>query len=841
MSVRRFVGPTSRDAMRLVRAALGENALILSNRATADGVEILAMADDTHSQLTGIPSPASTPAPAPARPAIPPPARPAVPPPATMPVNNPAMNRSFPPAVPPVPPAPPQANAYQRAASVAAYAAQVPPPPAPPVPQPPAPPPPRPVAAPPVAQVPVAPPPQQHVPMNNNMMGGVADFAALSERLFGELQGMRELLNRQASVAATRTDCGSQLHQQLLGAGFGPCLSAEVLGALPPEFAEASADQPEVKAWLERQMAARLSVLDDEARLLDGGGIIALVGPTGVGKTTTTAKLAARYVMRHGGQQVALVTTDSFRIGAHEQLRIYARLLGVEVYALAADAPLHELLHQLSDKRLVIIDTVGMSQRDRRLLTQIGQLGAAGRPIRLMLLLNAASHGDTLEEVVDTYQRAAAAAGASLRDCIVSKSDEAARLGSVLDILIRRGLRLNYVATGQQVPEDLQLADAAALLKQALAVSQPSPFVPQDSTPANAAQRLEALSRGLLGQGRALATVLDTLRQRVDGFLLLESIWQLTELPRALQGERLAQRLQALDSLPAQYACQALWGKNAPGAGWNMPLLSIDTDGHLGVRPWLAHLLPAGQDRRLHWAHQVLHATTHLLPTCPDADGLAELAAQRSAWLCASKAAVRVDYLGERYSLGQLSTMLEPHGNLELRYRGKPVRLALQRAGVHLRNTQRNNSETAPWPVQAWIGSLFEADSEQVVAHRHWLSWSPELGQTGMQRQLQALRLHLATDDLPSLTLRAWQALGDTHGGALQQELRLFMAAGLAATASRLEQSTDEWAMDVRAQLLNINGSKRPRGSGPLLDALLYLMAARDAFRQIGALGSGLL
>lgn len=837
MSVRRFFGPTSRDVMRLVRAALGENALILSSRSSAEGVEILAMADETHSQLTNTPNtpPPSAQSPSsgmpPQRPAgmpVPPPSRP-MPPPTAAPAQRPV-----PPPQPQMPPpAQPSQSAYQRAASLAAYNAQ----------QPAAAPPPQPAMPAPSVAAPVAvpaPPPQQPPQQPAAMMNAGADFAALSERLFSELQGMRELINRQASTAAARTDCGSQLHQQLLGAGFGPCLSAEVLSTLPPEFADAPADRIDVRAWLERQIAARLPVLDDEAQLLDSGGVIALVGPTGVGKTTTTAKLAARYVMRHGGQHVALVTTDSFRIGAHEQLRIYARLLGVEVYALAADAPLDELLQQLMNKRLVIIDTVGMSQRDRRLLTQIGQLGAAGRPIRLMLLLNAASHGDTLEEVVDTYQRAAKAAGASLRDCIVSKSDEAARLGPILDILIRRGLRLNYVATGQQVPEDLQLADAPALLKQALAVSQPSPFVPQDSTPANAAQRLEALSRGVLSQGRTLATILESLRQHADGFLLLESIWQLIELPRTLQGERLAQRLQAFEGQSGSHSSQVLWGRNAPGAGWTMPLLTFDADGNLGVRPWLAHQLPAGQDRRLHWAHQCLRANTHLLPGIPDADGLAELAAQRSAWLCLSKAAVRVNYLGERYSLGQLAGIAEKQAATELRYRGRTVRLELQRAGVELRTGNSRQPDAPLWPVQAWFGTLLELDSDQVIGHRHWLAWSPELGQANTLRQMQALRLHIATDDLPSLTLRAWQALGDSHG-ALQQELRLFMAAGLAATASLLERSTASWAMDTRAQLLNINGGRRPRGAGPLLDALLYLMAARDAFRQIGALGSGLL
>lgn len=796
MSVRRFVGINSREAMRQVRAALGEDALILSNRTTPEGVEILAMADETHRQLAGEPEP-------PARP----PAPAAAPRPAAPPATAPAARPAAPPAPRPSPGAPasagsappPGASPYQRAASAAAYAAQVP------------------------APSPAAP--------------GI-DFAAFSERLLGELQDMRALLNRQASTAAVRSDCGAQLHQRLLGAGFGPCLSAEVLGALPPEFNDAPAGRADVQAWLERQLAARLPVLEDEADLLDAGGVIALVGPTGVGKTTTTAKLAARYVMRHGGSQVALVTTDSFRIGAHEQLRIYARLLGVEVHALAADAPLDGLLQQLADKRLVIIDTVGMSQRDRRLLTQIGQLGAAGRPIRLMLLLNAASHGDTLEEVVDTYQRAALAAGSVLGDCIVSKSDEAARLGPVLDILIRHGLRLNYVATGQQVPEDLQLAQGVPLVREALAVSQPSPFVPQDSAPAG--QRLDALSRGLLSQGRTLATLLDSLRREVDGFALLEAAWQLAALPRSVQGERLQQMLASLDQYPPQAGHQLLWARTSavPGAGWNMPLLAFDAQGRLGVRPWLAHWLPAGQEHRFDWARHSLLADAHLLPGCPEHSVLPQLAASRCAWAGQARGGSRVDYLGERYSLSQLAEVAEPHATLDLRHRGRPQRLELQYVPVQLRAGVKRSDQPG-WPVLAWFGRLFDGDAAQPVALRHWLAWSPEPGQQGLLRQADLLRRQLACDDLPSLTLRAWQALGEQQP-PLQQELRLFLAAGLAALASRLEQSAEDWAMDVRAQLLGLGGTRRSRGPAQHLDALLHLLAARDAFRQIGALGGGL-
>lgn len=754
MSVRRFVAASSREAMRQVRELLGEDALILSNRPVAEGVEILALAEE---EQQAVQAAAAAPA-APARPAAP---------------------------------------ADYRQIATAAQAG-------------------RPAAPPPAA--------------------ADLDFAALGQRLLGEMQDMRALLDRRMQAPAASGGCRGPLRQRLLGAGFGPCLSDEILAGLPGELATGSAAAPALQAWLERQLEARLPVLDDEAGLLDEGGVIALVGPTGVGKTTTAAKLAARYVMRHGPGQVALISTDSFRIGAHEQLRIYARLLDVEVHTLAAVAPLEPLLAGLASKRLIIIDTVGMSQRDRRLLTQINQLGAAGRPVRLMLLLNAACHGDTLEEVVGTYQRAALAAGTRLRDCIVSKCDEAARLGPVLDILMRHGLRLNYLSSGQQVPEDLQVAEARALLQQALAVSQPSPFV-SDGEAEGAGRRLDSWARGLFGRGRSLAAAFETLRRELDGFALLERAWRLAALPAGVQGERLARLLEACDgeSVDAGAPRQLLWGggKPVPGATWNMPLLSLDPEGRLQLRPWLAHRLPSGHEQRLDWAFERLRARRHLLPAAPESGLLQALARLRSPWIGAARPGNRVEFQGERHSLARLAAVAEAHDSLQLRHRGRPLWLELRHLPVRLRAAGERAGEAMPWPVEAWFGTLRDGDSGQSLGQRHWLAWSPEPGRQALVEQADGVRLLLACDDLPALTLRAWQALGEVQG-SLQTELRLFLAAALAAGASRLDRSAEDWAMDLRARLAGLGGGRRLRGPAQQLDALLHLLAAGDAFRQLG-------
>ncbi|MCQ4347260.1 flagellar biosynthesis protein FlhF [Pseudomonas stutzeri] len=787
MSVRRFVGANSREAMRQVRAALGEDALILSNRTTAEGVEILAMADDEHQRLVpeAPPQPAAAPRPTP-------PVRPAV---AAAELQQGPAAASQPGARPATVPAgfaARHAAAYQRTQEE---------------------------GAPPSIDRAAAPP------------SAAADFAALGELLLGEMQGMRELLNRQIGPAASPDSGAGRLRQLMLLAGFGVRLCDEILAALPAELQGAGADDPAARAWLERQLAARLPVPADEGDLLDAGGVLALVGPTGVGKTTTTAKLAARYVMRHGSGQVALLSTDSYRIGAHEQLRIYGRLLGVEVQALPAEAALDGVLAQLADKRLVIIDTIGMSQRDQRLIGQIAQLGGAGHAVRLLLLLNAASHGDTLEEVVATYQRAARAAGSRLDDCVVTKSDEAARLGPVLDILIRHNLRLHYLSSGQQVPEDLHPADAPALVRQALAASQGSAFVAPAGAPAAPGQRLEALARGLLGHGRAMAAALDGLRREVDGFALLEAAWQLAALPRSLQGERLAQLLAAS---PAAAAGLLLWGRPGalPGQTWQMPLLSFAADGRLQARPWLAHQLPAGAAARLEWAAQQWPQADHLLAAPPDAATLRALAAQGSAWAAAAKGNARVDYLGERYALQTLAEIAMPQASLACRYRGHALQLDLALLDVGLDAGRERGQHSGAWPLQAWFGQLHDPDGARPPLQRFWLASSACPGEEGLLQQQGLLLRQLQSDDLPSLTGRAWLSL-DGLFGPLQAELRLFVAAALAATASHLEQAEADWAMDVRAQLLSLAGGRRQRSAQQQLDALLHLLAARDSLRQV--------
>jgi len=215
-------------------------------------------------------------------------------------------------------------------------------------------------------------------------------------------------------------------------------------------------------------LGKNLTTIENETEVLDQGGVFALIGPTGVGKTTTTAKLAARYVMKHGTQNLGLITTDAYRVGGHEQLRIYGKILGVMVYAVKDETDLAIALNELKNKHTILIDTVGVSQRDRMVTEQTALLSSSKTTIKKLLCLNATNTGETLTDVIIAYK------GKGLDGCIITKLDEAATIGSALDVIIREKLKLYYVTSGQRVPEDINLANKTELISLALNLKTPA-------------------------------------------------------------------------------------------------------------------------------------------------------------------------------------------------------------------------------------------------------------------------------------------------------------------------------------------------------------------------------
>lgn len=393
MNVRKFTASTSRGAWSLVREALGPDAVILSNRAVADGVEILALAGEDMASLAE-------------------------------PFVEKTISENTLAAL-----SPKQKLTHAQPAPLAI-----------------------PAPAPALQSAPAAPAAQPAL--------GEINAAELHD-VMKEIRSMRGMLEMQlAELAWTdqhkREPAKSSVLREMLAAGFSASLARYLIEKMP-----AGSSKDGGMEWIKSILTRNLSTIGNENEILEKGGVYALVGPTGVGKTTTTAKLAARCVMRHGPGKLALITTDGYRIGGYEQLRIYGKILGVMVHSVKDEADLRIALDELKGKHTVLIDTVGVSQRDQMVAEQIAMLSGAGSQVKRLLCLNATSTGETLNEVVRSYM------GDGLAGCILTKLDEAATIGSALDVVIRQKLNLYYVANGQRVPEDLHVANQQYLVDRA--------------------------------------------------------------------------------------------------------------------------------------------------------------------------------------------------------------------------------------------------------------------------------------------------------------------------------------------------------------------------------------
>lgn len=279
-----------------------------------------------------------------------------------------------------------------------------------------------------------------------------------------ELKSLRAMIQNQQilgewSELASKHPLRVSLYKKLSELG----LSAEVCKYLAKGL-DSSGDVEQAMQAALKQLDHQLPIAQDD--MLNHGGVYAMVGPTGVGKTTSIAKLAARFAMQHGQRHVALISTDTYRIGAHEQLMTYGRLLGVPVHGAADQQELQQLLHKLHDKKLVLIDTAGMSQRDMGLSEQFAELRHTSSKIKPYLVLSANAQQETLDEVIAAFRKARPEA------CIITKLDEAASLGGVLSALLKHRLPLAYISTGQKVPEDIQPARAADMVARMLVHSQ---------------------------------------------------------------------------------------------------------------------------------------------------------------------------------------------------------------------------------------------------------------------------------------------------------------------------------------------------------------------------------
>ena len=467
MKIRRFVAADMRGALQLVREAHGPDAVILSNRRTDEGIEIVAASNYDESfvqraiEETSQESAAPASQPQPSPPAVPeapaePPLSPselwlkslAPEPPAPEAASVPAPAPT--PTVPVEPmPAPSPATAAQTAHAGPAHAgSEVDPPSFAAL-----------LAAGPAE--PAAPPagdgnPSPQVPS----LTRVPDLPTAASdgemtRMREELAQMRQMIEREMVRLTDERLRGSPVRAQAMDLmedyGFDAGITRDVVLQIPADTLEHRA-----RGLMLGLISKRLPICPVDP--LHEAGVIALVGPTGAGKTTTIAKLAARFAARHRARDVALVTTDCERAGALEQLQALGRRLGITVCEAQGPERLQETLEQLVDYPLVLVDTTGHAPRDRAVFSQILWLRAARR-VRSLLVLPANAHPHDLGEVIRRYRPA------KPDGVVLTKLDETGRPGSALSVLVRHELGLAYTTGGQQVPSDLEPADATRLVQ----------------------------------------------------------------------------------------------------------------------------------------------------------------------------------------------------------------------------------------------------------------------------------------------------------------------------------------------------------------------------------------
>lgn len=710
------------------------------------------------------------------------------------------------------------------------------------------------------APVVVAQPPSMAMTAPGQVPDGLGD-------LRGELQSMRAMIERQLSgmPAAAQSPADplrESLFEWLVGAGFSAQLARTLLARLP-----ASHDRPAAVTWMRREIASKVPVLEDEDALFGQGGVLALVGPTGVGKTTTTAKLAARFVLKHGADKLALLTTDTFRIGAHEQLRIYGDILGVPVHAVKDAADLRFALGALSQKHLVIIDTVGMSQRDRNLSEQIAMLAGAPAPVQRVLLLNGASHGDTLNEVVHAY-RHDASPGGGVDGCIISKLDEATHLGSVLDVVIRHRLPVYYASTGQRVPEHLELARGEALVERAFmmprrgsvfadaeaarrSLASGSKAAAADGAAASSqAGGMHDVLRTIADSSHAVGGCVAALRDGPYGFGLLRELWTRRAAPDLALRPLSQQIRDALCQDAIRHSDRYLLaatvtlpchvpGRRAPQP-WQHTVWMADRDG----MPVAAAVEPAGRAARGdEWASEMQdwrvalsarRTVVHLLDAVPAAGTVQQWHSAGERWLASARKTTRVICDGTAWKVEALADTLTFHALGETQVRERDAMLWVAQTQVRTIESQvRATRASAEGGLDAGllVARAIDRETGQTLAVDYLLA-DPALASAGPQIAHWARLGEQAAQHCRTVR-HALDQLGQSaaEGAACTPVAMVSMQAGL--TALRLAHAPVAEAVECLAGLAGRTMAKDATpGGAALLEGIARLLALLDVLEN---------
>ncbi|PIE24544.1 MAG: flagellar biosynthesis protein FlhF [Neptuniibacter caesariensis] len=282
----------------------------------------------------------------------------------------------------------------------------------------------------------------------------------LIQSMQDEIAQLKQLLNQQVLAQAGPAETvKSPLQRKFELMGVGERLSRHLLLGMENNL-------PLDKAWKNAlgRLSEAIPVMGED--FIERGGMVAFVGPTGVGKTTTIGKLAARHVLKYGSSSLALVTTDTYRIAAHEQLRTFGRILDVPVRIVDENNSLDDVLHSLRNKRLVLIDTAGLNAQEAHSQSQLEMLEAVTLRLKKILVVSCSSQRRVVEQAYNAYQRL------GLTGCVLSKMDEAGSLGEAISLIVEKRLPVAYVTDGQRIPDDINVAQKNELVSRAVVTAQ---------------------------------------------------------------------------------------------------------------------------------------------------------------------------------------------------------------------------------------------------------------------------------------------------------------------------------------------------------------------------------
>lgn len=406
MKIRRFFGKDMRDALNQVKEELGSDAVIMSNKKLADGVEIVAAYDKEPVKKSVIGTTA---------------ARSASPRQDNKPKASPSLSEIIGDSGPDSLKAllEKQAKSVQESSPVSSSKDE----------------------------------------NNTSQISSIASHHDMGE-IKAELASLRNVLQFQVNGLLKQQQRSahpmqSYLTDSLEGMGISPELARQVVSFTP-------ADCSEREAWvfLLKLLANRLKTNQND--ILTQAGVVALMGPTGTGKTTTIAKLAARYAQQHGSDKVALITTDGYRIAAYEQLATYGKIIGCPVKKAINAEQLDEVLYQFRNRQLILLDTAGFGQRDIRLIKQLDTFKQTScATIKSYLVLQANAQRQVMQQTIKLYD------DISLQGCIFTKLDECYSLGEMVSVAIENNLPISYLTDGQKVPEDIRNAEVKYMISTA--------------------------------------------------------------------------------------------------------------------------------------------------------------------------------------------------------------------------------------------------------------------------------------------------------------------------------------------------------------------------------------